>query len=110
MARLDVESLLVEISQNEIPPRSVVNAKQAYAIQPKIIENLSKADISSQKARSYDIRLYNIQGVLLKNAKSNGERISLDVSSLVDGNYFLHIYESGLNEPQIQKIPRIPYS
>ena len=68
------------------------------------VENLSKADISSQKARSYDIRLYNIQGVLLKNAKSNGERISLDVSSLVDGNYFLHIYESGLNEPQIQKI------
>ena len=43
VARLDVESLLVEISQNEIPPRSVVNAKQAYAIQPKIIENLSKA-------------------------------------------------------------------
>ena len=69
-----------------------------------INNNLSLEKTSSADDNSFDIRLYNIQGVQVKNAKSNGEQISIDVSNLIDGNYFLHIYKSGQKNPVIQKV------
>lgn len=52
----------------------------------------------------YDIRLFNLQGVLMRNKQSAGEQISFDVSELPNGNYFLHIYDGKMEKPVVQQI------
>lgn len=54
--------------------------------------------------KHYDIRLFNLQGSLVRSVQSAGERITLDVSGLPGGNYFLHVYKNGTAEPQVHKI------
>jgi hypothetical protein len=50
------------------------------------------------------IRLFNLQGSLVRSVQSAGERITLDVSGLPGDNYFLHVYKNGTTEPQVHKI------
>lgn len=52
----------------------------------------------------FDIRLYNIRGEIVRSVKSNGEQKTFDVSNLLNGNYFMHIYEDENDKPQIQQI------
>lgn len=52
----------------------------------------------------YDIRLFNIQGTLLRSLKSSGGQTSVDVSNLPNGNYFLHIYKDSETIPVTHKI------
>lgn len=52
----------------------------------------------------YNVKLYNIEGVLVKNFKINNRDISIEVSGLMDGNYFLHIFKDNDPLPQIHKI------
>lgn len=54
--------------------------------------------------KHYDVRLFNLQGSLVRTARSAGERISLDVSGLPGGNYFLHIYDGKGEKPVVQQI------
>lgn len=54
--------------------------------------------------QKYDIRLFNLQGVLVRNTQSTSERISFDVSGLPNGNYFLQIYDGKTENPIVQQI------
>lgn len=54
--------------------------------------------------KHYDVRLFNLQGALVRTAQSAGERISLDVSGLPGGNYFLHIYDGKGEKPVVQQV------
>jgi hypothetical protein len=54
-------------------------------------------------SKTYDIRLYNIQGTLVKTSRSNGETVSLNVGNMPNGVYFLHIYNDIEKNPSIQK-------
>ncbi|WP_304959622.1 T9SS type A sorting domain-containing protein, partial [uncultured Parabacteroides sp.] len=54
--------------------------------------------------KHYDVRLFNLQGSLVRTAQSAGERISLDVSGLPGGNYFLHIYDGKGEKPVVQQV------
>lgn len=54
--------------------------------------------------KHYDVRLFNLQGSLVRTARSAGERISLDVSGLPGGNYFLHIYDGKGEKPVVQQV------
>lgn len=48
--------------------------------------------------------LFNLQGALVRTARSAGERISLDVSGLPEGNYVFHIYDGKDEKPVVQQI------
>ena len=54
--------------------------------------------------KHYDVRLFNLQGSLVRTARSAGEQISLDVSGLPGGNYFLHIYDGKGEKPVVQQV------
>lgn len=54
--------------------------------------------------KHYDVRLFNLQGALVRTAQSAGERISFDVSGLPGGNYFLHIYDGKGEKPVVQQV------
>lgn len=65
--------------------------------------NTSALNITKE-IKSYDVRLFNLQGVLKLTIRSTGERVSLDVSNLPNGNYFLHIYDKKEKDPVVQQI------
>lgn len=54
--------------------------------------------------KHYDVRLFNLQGTLIRTVQSVGEQISLDVSGLPGGNYFLHIYDGKGEKPVVQQV------
>lgn len=56
------------------------------------------------RQKHYDVRLFNQQGALVRTAQSAGERVSLDVSGLPGGNYFLHIYDGKGEKPVVQQV------
>jgi hypothetical protein len=56
------------------------------------------------KAPSFDVRLYSLTGVLVKQIQSSGETVQLDVSTLPAGPYIVHIYDGVSPTPQVQKI------
>lgn len=71
------------------------------------IEELENGGVNSLSATSgqyYDIRLYNMQGSLLRSLRVASGQTSIDVSGLPGGNYFLHVYKNGTLEPQVHKI------
>ena len=72
------------------------------------IEELENGGISTLSSTSgqvyYDIRLYNMQGSLLRSLRVANGQTSIDVSGLPNGNYFLHVYKNGTNEPQVHKV------
>lgn len=52
----------------------------------------------------YDIRLYNIQGAMLRSTRITSGQSSLDVSGLPNGSYVLHVYKTGMTNPEIHKV------
>jgi len=53
---------------------------------------------------SFDVRLLDIQGNILRQQKANGGAVQFNVSNLPDGIYYLHIYEGVNTTPEIQQI------
>jgi hypothetical protein len=54
---------------------------------------------------SYTIKLYNANGVLVRQTTSQGENVELDVSALPSGYYYLHIFNgSGDTQPDMRTI------
>lgn len=56
------------------------------------------------KSPSFDIRIYSITGVMVKQARSAGENVQLDVSTLSNGPYVVHVYDNINTTPQTQII------
>jgi hypothetical protein len=53
---------------------------------------------------AFDIKLYDNNGILCRQATSTGQSVSFDVSNLPNGIYFLHVYNGIAPEPEIHKI------
>ena len=70
--------------------------------------NLDLDQIPAAKAQganlTYDVRLYDGQGNLLRQASNKGGTIQYNVSNLPDGFYYLHIYDGVSSTPEIQQI------
>lgn len=81
-------------------------ANQTLYVDFSSIEELQEQTFRSAtiQQKYYDVRLFNTQGSLVRSVQSAGEQISLDVSGLPGGNYFLHVYKNGTTEPQVHKI------
>jgi hypothetical protein len=57
-----------------------------------------------QPAATYDIRLYNGQGVIVRQATSKAGNLEINVSNLPNGFYYLHIYDGLNDKPEVQQI------
>jgi hypothetical protein len=69
------------------------------------IETGATADTKAQGANlTYDVRLYDGQGNLLRNATNKGGTVQFNVSALPDGIYYLHIYDGINSTPEMQQI------
>ena len=58
-------------------------------------------DANARMQLSYDVRIYNSSGSLVQQVITGNERVELDLSSLSDGNYYLHIC-NGIDTPTVQ--------
>ncbi|MDR2042676.1 MAG: trypsin-like peptidase domain-containing protein [Tannerella sp.] len=61
------------------------------------------ADISAVRP-TYDVRLYNEFGHIVKQGVSVADKIEFEVTDLPDGIYYLHVYTSGNARPEIHKV------
>jgi len=70
--------------------------------------NVELGQSSSSKSQgesiTYDIRLYDGQGNLLRQTSSKGGTVQFSVSNLPDGIYYLHIYDGVNSKPEMQQI------
>ena len=53
---------------------------------------------------TYDIRLYDGLGNLLRQTTSNGEKTQFNVNGLKNGTYYLHIYDGINDKPKMQQV------
>jgi len=64
----------------------------------------STSDKNVKTPTTYDIRLYDGQGNLLRQQTTKGGTILFNVSNLPDGIYYLHIYDGVNSTPEIHQI------
>jgi trypsin len=53
---------------------------------------------------TYDIRLYDGQGNLLRRTATKGGKVEFNVANLATGIYYLHIYDGTGNKPEVRQI------
>jgi len=86
------------------PASDILNIEfdQEVIEQAKSIEQTNFRSITQDA--TYEIRLYDRYGILLRQAQTRGEKVEFNVTNLSNGMYFLHIY-NGINErPEMRKI------
>jgi len=66
-------------------------------------EALKQSNINAKDV-TFDIRLYNRLGNLLRQANTQGNTVQFNVLNLPDGIYYLHIYDEVNSMPKIQQI------
>jgi hypothetical protein len=59
---------------------------------------------SVKQTPTFDIRLYNGRGVLLRQASSQAGTVTFDVSGLPEDTYYLHVYDDTQTRPEIQQV------
>ena len=70
---------------------------------PNPVNDILTVEIENQAA-NYDIRLYDINGAIRRQATSKGNNVEFNVSNLPNGIYSLHIYDGTNNKPEMQTI------
>jgi hypothetical protein len=111
----------VSVKQCQNPPCQVVQLSITY---PNPVDDMLNIEINGEagvQTRSmeeqtitgsktirqdatYDVRLYDGMGTLLRRATVKSGKVEFDVSNLADGIYYLHIYD-GINEkPEMTQI------
>ena len=64
----------------------------------------SNDKIAGVASPTYDVRLYNMSGELVRNEKTKNSSVNFDVSTLPNGFYFLHVYDGIIPAPEVQKV------
>ncbi len=70
-------------------------------------KSLEQATLDAKRLKTdltYDIRLYDGQGNMLRRKTTKGGKTEFDVSSLSNGIYYLHIYDGVNDKPQMRQI------
>ena len=53
---------------------------------------------------SFDVRLYDGQGHLIRQTATKGDDVRFNVSNLHNGIYYLHVYDGVSEKPEMQQI------
>jgi hypothetical protein len=80
-------------------PEQVEQAKKALQSNASV----SGANASAKPFR-LDVKLYDVNGTLYRQATSAGELVTLDVSNLRNGIYVLHVSDGIAAKPEVHKI------
>ncbi|MDR2928302.1 MAG: T9SS type A sorting domain-containing protein [Cytophagaceae bacterium] len=99
----DFPLILEECVSPEEGLKKVENSSgKVINIYPNPVSDILNIDIAGGAAS--DIRLYDSYGVLLRQQKTGGGTVQLNVSNLPNGLYYLHIYD-GINKmPEVRQI------
>ena len=81
------------------PASGMVNIK----IDTERYENASNARGVNMDP-TYDIRLYNGQGNLVRNTTTKSDKTQLNLSGLPNGVYYLHVYDGISGKPEVKQI------
>jgi len=71
-----------------------IDADAAHAMLPTAVSN----------GLSFDVRLYDVQGNLLRQQKTKGGTVEFNVANLPDNIYYLHVYDGVNSTPVMQQI------
>ncbi len=86
------------------PVSNILNIDLEQTItQANALESVTGAKQLKQD-KTYDIRLYDSQGNLLRHAKAKGGKVEFNVENLSNGIYFLHIYDGVSEKPEMRQI------
>lgn len=91
--------------RSAVYPNPVDNTLYIDIVEPQETENA--ATISNQQkvpSSSHELRLFNFQVNLVRNLRVTDRQVSIDVSGLPEGNYFLHIIRADSTEPEVHKV------
>lgn len=93
-------------SRSSVYPNPVSQTLHIDIVEPEETSAAANAVPANQKPASgqYELRLFNIQGSLVRNLRTTDRQVSIDVSGLPAGNYFLHILRGGVAEPEVHKV------
>jgi hypothetical protein len=76
---------------------------EAYALAQASAVAVTDAK-SIKQAVTFDVRLYDGQGIMQRRTTSKGEKVEFSVANLPNGIYFLHVYDGVNEKPEVQKI------
>lgn len=75
------------------------------------VEIMEEQDVNNASVQSQlsvqdlcELRLFNSQGILVRNLRITDRKVTVDVSGLPEGYYFLHILNKGMREPKVYKV------
>ncbi|HEY9124666.1 MAG TPA: GDSL-type esterase/lipase family protein [Bacteroidales bacterium] len=88
----------INVKASSVSVKSVVT-KEAIKVYPNPLTDRLRVDINSAKAATFDIKLYDLKGSLIKNLhratlKAGGNSIDLELGNIKAGTYML-VVESG---------------
>ena len=72
--------------------------------QAKALQQTTTDAKSIKTDPTYDIRLYDGQGNMLRQQFTKGGNVQFNVASLANGVYYLHIYDGTDNKPEMRQI------
>lgn len=91
--------------RSAVYPNPVDNTLHIDIAEPKDTDNAATVSARQQApSGSHELRLFNFQGSLVRNLHVTERQVSVDVSGLPGGNYFLHIIRAGSTEPEVHKV------
>ena len=91
--------------RSAVYPNPVDNTLHIDIAEPKDTDNAATVSARQQTpSGSHELRLFNFQGSLVRNLHVTERQVSVDVSGLPEGNYFLHIIRAGSTEPEVHKV------
>ncbi len=85
------------------PVSDVLNVDLELATSSGALESVANG-VQLKQESTYDVRLYDRQGNLLRHAIAKGGNVEFNVQSLSNGVYFLHIYDGISEKPKMQQI------
>jgi len=91
---------------NQLSPSSAPPSNNQYKSYPNPVSNFLNIEIDATIAQgtTYDIRLYDKQGNLMRQKKTKGGTVQFNVANLPNGIYYLHIYDGVSETPEMRQI------
>lgn len=100
-----IASITISATRSSISPNPVNHT--LYINLPVLAETEIGQVGSTQQvgvSNSYELRLFDSQGSLVRSLHVMGPQTTLNVSSLSTGIYFLHVYKLGVSYPEVHKV------
>jgi hypothetical protein len=91
--------------ETEWPDNNInIYPERTIVFYPNPVSDILYVDVENKTSASYNIRLYDSQGKMVRQTKATGGTVEFSVSNLPNGVYFLNIYDESISKPETHKI------